>query len=96
MIPEELAKYGATGIALGALILIGWLIKMFLDRQRCAEEEHQKFMTNIMRMNRDSYRDLKKSVDKSTKATSEMHDFLKNLNGKFKKAYKEKCEEANI
>jgi hypothetical protein len=35
MIDTELAKYGAWGVAIAALILVGWIVNKFLTFMKC-------------------------------------------------------------
>lgn len=79
---EELAKYGTSGVALGALIMIFMMIKTFLKHIQDAADKHEK-----------AYQRLSGSIDKNTKVTDETYRFLKNLNGSFKKVVKDKLEQ---
>jgi len=70
-IETELAKYGGWGVAIGSLILVGFIINRFLIFMKC----------------------FGKSIDANTKVTTEMHTFLKSLNGNIAKATKNKLKE---
>lgn len=66
----ELARFGATGIAIlliGAILII---VKYFISFLKCREKNHERM-----------YRDFRKSLDKNTKVTNEMYHFLKMKNG---------------
>lgn len=105
-IPAELAKYGSTGVVLGALILVGWLVNKFL----MAQGQQRDFATNAMKhmeeIHAEGQRAMAKAVDKVTTATNkntkaidkltsvstEQHNFLKNLNGRLSDVIVEKLD----
>lgn len=62
---------GAVGIAVGLIILIGYMVKCLLP----------------------VFKTFNDALNKNTKATTEMHEFMKTLNGRLRRAVKEKLDE---
>lgn len=82
MIETELAKYGITGVAIALAILVGWVIRQFLQFTKDA-------MADASRRNEH----LAEIVRKNTQITEQTYEFLKLLNGKLAKTVKSKIKE---
>ncbi len=86
---QELAKYGATGVAISAFVAIVFLIREFIKFQLHATQatakstQHHVEALNKLAI---TLTRLEKSTDRNTLQTDETLKFMRNLNGKLEQA----------
>jgi hypothetical protein len=83
---EELAKYGASGVAVAALLAIYWIIKGFLSFLKESEKRHCEAYDKLDETIKENSRASALSVQSSKETLT----FMKGLNGNLKRAYQDK------
>lgn len=90
---QILIQGGAVGITMAVIFGIYHIIQRALnsgDTRFEGSQEIVKLLIASTNRNADSHDDLAKSIDKNTQAVTEMHTFMKNLNGSLKKTVEDK------
>ena len=79
MIPEELVKYGLTGISLALIYLVGTMVKQ-IGRSRAEERKmymnHMEHNTAMMQATKDSTEANTRATNELTRVVSELKDYL--------------------
>lgn len=89
LIPD-LAKYGTAGVAIGSLVMIFLVIKVFLKHMKEMAERSDQHIQEAADKHEKAYSKLAIAIDRNTRSTDENLRFMKNLNGSLKKVVKEK------
>ncbi len=78
----ESTKYGAPAIAIGALVIILYIVREFLKRMDTMDLRHQEAFNKVSDSMTYAATTINQALNKNTKVTDETYQFLRNLNGK--------------
>lgn len=83
---NEYVKYGSTGIAAMVIFAGIYIARMVFQQSKDIREMNAKHDEN----NTAAYRALAEAIAKNTAVTTEMRDFMTNLNGSLRRAVQHK------
>ena len=84
-ISPELAKYGAYGIAIAALLLLMYLIPKFLTAIQKMSDAHTRTMQEMEQNHQASNSALQAAIQANTEQTRQTYEYLKLRNGSMDK-----------
>lgn len=91
MLDTALAKYGSSGVAIGAFIMVVVIINAFLKNQKEAREDNERANEKFV----EALGKLTTSTDQNSFISQELLTFMRGLNGRLSVITRDKLDQAD-